>query len=701
MPGKTNCQPKGKGLEILVLLCGLIIVQFAGAADAGMKPSVDARFSQMAGREGFWRLAKSPSGVWWFLSPSNKPEFLNMVTTVQPALHGRDPNGAEFCSLEDASTPAALDSWAKTTIHRLTEMGFKGVGAWSNPVLHNYDVPMTQDLNLSAWVPANSSLIYSHDWSSWIEKAIIAQTSALRDNRNLVGYFLDNEMPWDDQSMGPAVYFDGLSANDPNRQEVIGTIRSTWATPQAFNRDWNSHIANWSALDSWRELPRQAEAYQKLAQVWLGHVAETYFKTTCTLLRQHDPNHLILGVRFRGNAPREVVGASRGQTDAQSLNYYVCDAKLDSDLFKMLSEESQQPIIVSEFSFHCLDNRSGDRNMIGFDAQVLDQQARADGYRMFTSRLARLPYVIGADWFQWMDEPPSGRLSDGEDVNFGVVDIDDRPYEKLVRAIHDTAPKLNGLHEASATDKEFDIWRETFAGRASFDVPYLTHAIHINGELSDWPENARLKTMHPGLAVGSNRDKLPVPHVYLGWREQGIYLAFEVFDDDVAAAPAGGSWWSKDCVEFWISTHPVKADQRGYDPDCHHFFFVPVDCESRYGVSGVVGRWHSPGDGLTSSIIPEPKIKSDTRILNDRYVTEIFIPAHVLHGWDPKHQPQLGFNIHVRNYQHAAEYFWSAPKQVLTQARPSTWGSIYLTGPSLKPIQNNLVAGVEVEAKQP
>ena len=47
------------------------------------------------------------------------------------------------------------------------------------------------------------------------------------------------------------------------------------------------------------------------------------------------------------------------------------------------------------------------------------------------------------------------------------------------------------------------------------------------------------------------------------------------------------------------------------------------------------------------------------------------------------------------------EYFWSAPKQVLTQARPSTWGSIYLTGPSLKPIQNNLVAGVEVEAKQP
>jgi hypothetical protein len=39
-----------------------------------------------------------------------------------------------------------------------------------------------------------------------------------------------------------------------------------------------------------------------------------------------------------------------------------------------------------------------------------------------------------------------------------------------------------------------------------------------------------------------------------------------------------------------------------------------------------------------------------------------------LHGYDPVHQPQLAFNIHILNYHHAAEYFWSAPKHVLTQA---------------------------------
>src|SRR5207302_6443342 len=123
------------------------------------------------------------------------------------------------------------------------------------------------------------------------------------------------------------------------RREVIETIRSTWTSPQDFNRDWNAHIADWSALVGWQALPRQAEAYQRLASSWLSRLAETYFTTTCALLRKHDPNHLILGVRFRGNAPREVVRASRNLTDAQSLNYYVCDAKLDADLFKMISEE--------------------------------------------------------------------------------------------------------------------------------------------------------------------------------------------------------------------------------------------------------------------------------------------------------------------------------------------------------------------------
>jgi hypothetical protein len=33
------------------------------------------------------------------------------------------------------------------------------------------------------------------------------------------------------------------------------------------------------------------------------------------------------------------------------------------------------------------------------------------------------PYVVGADWFQYYDEPTHGR-ADGENYNFGLVDKD-------------------------------------------------------------------------------------------------------------------------------------------------------------------------------------------------------------------------------------------------------------------------------------
>ena len=204
---------------------------------------------------------------------------------------------------------------------------------------------------------------------------------------------------------------------------------------EAFNKDWNAQLGDWKELDCWKSLST-GPAYGRLFSAWLSHFAEDYFKSTTGLIRKYDPNHLILGVRFKGDAPLEVVRASRNYTDAQSINYYVNDACLDLELFRMMHEQSGQPIMIGEYSFHALDGRSGNRNTVGFAAQVLDQQARADGYRLFTTRLARLPYLVGADWFQWSDEPPSGR-GDGEDVNFGVVDVDDRPYELLSDAVRD------------------------------------------------------------------------------------------------------------------------------------------------------------------------------------------------------------------------------------------------------------------------
>lgn len=653
------------------------------------------------GREGFWRLAQTQEGVWWFVSPEGNREWLNTVTTVQPFQLARDANGAQYVSRDyngGTTEKGDMKVWATKTLERVKAAGFKGLGAWCNPIFHDFDVPMTRDLNLWKWVNGekNSIRVFDPLFEKYVEAGVVAQVVKLRENKNLVGYYIDNEIEWGDQLIGPRLYFDHLKPENPNRVELVAVIRRLWPTVEEFNAAWGSELKTWKELDTWETLPlrfgergREGNfaAYVKLLSVWMEHAAREYFRVTVTNIRKHDANHLVLGVRFKNWAPPEIVRASRQWTDAQSLNSYVGDGRLDREMYSMMYVESGfQPVIITEYSFHALDGRSGNRNTVGFAAQVPDQRARAEGYRLYTTRLASVPYVVGADWFQWADEPPSGRNFDGEDVNFGIVDIDDRPYDHMLAAIRKTTPLLNTLHATSATDGEMgppetesadSVWRESYAKKPLAQVPYLQMAPTLNGELSDWPNAARIASIRHSKTIGLERSRVPLPNVYAGWREEGLYLAFEVFDQDIQGADPKGWWWTRDCVEWWISTRPIPPDQNWYDPSCHQFFFVPQEFP-RDGVSGTVGRWHRPGDALTDNLIPEPNVKQTARVLPGKYVVEMLIPATSLNNFNPTAQPRLGFNMHARNWQNATDYFWSAPKEMQTQLRPNTWGTLYL-----------------------
>jgi hypothetical protein len=80
------------------------------------------------------------------------------------------------------------------------------------------------------------------------------------------------------------------------------------------------------------------------------------------------------------------------------------------------------------------ENRSGNRNKVGGFPIVERQTERAEALTNTLRELASLPYVVGADWFQYYDEPPHGRKLDGEDYNFGLVDIHDEPYAEVTEA---------------------------------------------------------------------------------------------------------------------------------------------------------------------------------------------------------------------------------------------------------------------------
>ena len=77
--------------------------------------------------------------------------------------------------------------------------------------------------------------------------------------------------------------------------------------------------------------------------------------------------------------------------------------------------------------------------------QVKDQAERGAAYRYYVENAAAHPAIIGTHWFEWIDEPNTGR-NDGENYNIGLVDVTDRPYQELVDAMKETHKRLLDVH---------------------------------------------------------------------------------------------------------------------------------------------------------------------------------------------------------------------------------------------------------------
>ena len=233
------------------------------------------------GQPGYWRLGQTTQGVWWFISPEDKVEFLNTVTTVHPFQLARDPRGTIYMSRDYDGTPTApgnLRHWAERTAQRILATGFKGLGAWCHPIFHQLPIPVTRDLNIWSCVPAGSQRLYDPGWMVSADATVHAATMQLRNNPHLVGYYLDNELDFSDWHVGPGIYFDGLAPGDPNRREVMGVIQQLWPTIEQFNAAWGMKLPSFQELDTVAALPKDPpETYARLLSAWLEKLMGDYF----------------------------------------------------------------------------------------------------------------------------------------------------------------------------------------------------------------------------------------------------------------------------------------------------------------------------------------------------------------------------------------------------------------------------------------
>jgi hypothetical protein len=169
-------------------------------------------------------------------------------------------------------------------------------------------------------------------------------------------------------------------------------------------------------------------------------VYDTYSKFISIVnaaIRKHDPNHLNLGIRFGGSAPDDIIKASKG-FDVFSLNIYGYVA--NPNTLQKIYDFTGLPIIIGEFHFG-----TPGRGLAPGLAQTRNQEERGVAYRYYVENAAAHPALIGTHWFQWIDQPSTGR-NDGENYNIGFLDVTDRPYPELINASKETFKRLLDIH---------------------------------------------------------------------------------------------------------------------------------------------------------------------------------------------------------------------------------------------------------------
>jgi hypothetical protein len=192
-----------------------------------------------------------------------------------------------------------------------------------------------------------------------------------------------------------------------------------------------------------------------------------------------------------------------------------------------------KPIMVSEFYMAAAQNRSGNRNTSGVFPVVATQRDRAAGARTTLAALARLPYVVGADWFQHADEPTHGR-EDGENFNFGLVDVHDRPYEELVDVMRNGEWRMRNDGENSA----FRI-RHSALGQGVPPAPA--------DPLATFETNKALRHWNRERGFVPPSSEYPVADLYACWSPRAVYLGLYA--------------WDAIDEHFYASGHVPKADR--------------------------------------------------------------------------------------------------------------------------------------------
>jgi hypothetical protein len=367
-------------------------------------------------------------------------EFLSTGYALKGHYAGRSPKTFSFAGANLLRKYG--QDWRqeyREVIHRrLRSWGINTIGNWSDEAIRLMDrTPYTDTLSSRGAKNIEGSDgywgkfpdVFDPSFEAGVRRSLAGRKGKSAGDPWCLGYFSDNEMSWgDDTSLGMGAL---MSPPEQAAKKVfIGSLMTKYGAIADLNTEWGTQHESWDALLQNRGAPDKKKARTDLTEFYTK-AAEQYFRTVREAIQAAAPNQLYLGCRFAWVNDRAALAAGKF-CDVVSYNLYTRSVAT----FKYPGGD--MPLIIGEFHFGALDRGMFHTGLV----PVANQADRAKAYHDYVLDAVRHPQFVGTHWFQWMDEPTTGRVYDEENYQIGFVDIADTPYHETIQASREVAAML-------------------------------------------------------------------------------------------------------------------------------------------------------------------------------------------------------------------------------------------------------------------
>jgi len=160
----------------------------------------------------------------------------------------------------------------------------------------------------------------------------------------------------------------------------------------------------------------------------MSEFADLYYSKCRDAVKKSVPDLLYLGCRMdfhlypEDSSLNNIIKIASHYCDVVSFNRYrySCAELIPPD-------GGDYPLIIGEYHFGSLETGLLQPGL----RYAADQNERAELFGFYLSSAVKNPYIIGAHWFQLVDQSVAGR-GDGENYQAGFLTVGDEPQKEMI-----------------------------------------------------------------------------------------------------------------------------------------------------------------------------------------------------------------------------------------------------------------------------